>query len=59
MAVVRRLLENFVTDERGIETIEFAIMAALIVVALASAVGLLAAAAGGAFSNVATTLGLL
>jgi Flp pilus assembly pilin Flp len=59
MAVLRRLLENFITDERGLETVEFAIMTAVIVAGLVVAVGMLAGAAGGLIGSVATAIGLL
>ena len=59
MAVLWRLLENFVTGEQGLETVEFAVMAAVIVTGLVLTVGLFAEAVGGLISNVATTLGLL
>ena len=59
MAVLRRVLENFVADNQGLETVEFAIMAAVVVTGLVLTVGLFAEAVGGLISNVATAIGLL
>lgn len=49
-------IRNFVRDDRGLETVEYAVMTALIVAALIAAIGLLAAAVTGRFTNVSETV---
>ena len=49
-------LKRFFKDERGVETIEYAVMTALIVAALVSAFALLVAAMGGRFTGTAATV---
>ncbi|MCL4216165.1 MAG: Flp family type IVb pilin [Candidatus Hydrogenedentes bacterium] len=49
---LRNLLYSFVRDERGLETVEYAVMTALIVAALVTAIGLLSAAVSGRFDAV-------
>jgi Flp pilus assembly pilin Flp len=50
-------IRKFVRDEQGLETVEYAVMTALIVAALIAAIGLLAAAVTGRFSDVSETVG--
>jgi Flp pilus assembly pilin Flp len=45
-------LRNFFKDEKGLETVEYAVMTALIVAALVTAIGLLSAAISGRFGEV-------
>ncbi len=52
--VIQRL---FYGDERGLETIEYAIMTALIVGVLAIAVALLSVAIAGSFNDLAVVIG--
>ena len=47
-------LKRFLCDDHGLETIEYAVMTALIVAALISAFGLLIAALAGRFSATST-----
>lgn len=51
-----KALKRFFCDDQGLETIEYAVMTALIVAALISAFGLLAAAMEGRFTGTATTV---
>ena len=46
---MRAMLRKFVSDERGLETVEYAVMTALIVAAMVTAIGLLATAVTGRF----------
>jgi Flp pilus assembly pilin Flp len=48
---------NFLKDEDGLETAEYAVMGALIVIALVGAVVGLQTAISGAFGEIATTIG--
>lgn len=52
MAKLRERFERFVRDERGLETVEYAVMTALIVAALILAIGALTAAVSGRFDTV-------
>jgi len=54
--MLRKTLARFVADERGLETVEYAVMTALIVAALVTAIGLLTAAISGRFDSVRTTI---
>lgn len=54
---MRTFIERFHKDERGVTMVEYGIMAALIAVALVTAIGLLTGGISTAFSNIATTLG--
>lgn len=47
---------KFMRDERGMETVEYAVMTALIVAALVTAITLLSGAISGRFDNVRTTI---
>jgi Flp pilus assembly pilin Flp len=47
-----KTLKRFFKDEQGLETVEYAVMTALIVAAMVTAIGLLAAAITGRFSAV-------
>ena len=51
-----RFIKNFVSDERGLETLEYAVMTALIVAAIVTAVGALVTAVTGRFGEVETTI---
>ncbi len=50
------LLKRFISDERGLETLEYAVMTALIVAAIVTAVGALVTAVSGRFGEVETTI---
>lgn len=50
------LFKAFVSDEKGLETVEYAVMTALIVAAVVTAIGLLAAAVSGRFGAVTGTI---
>ena len=52
-----KLLERFVRDERGLETVEYAVMTALIVAALILSIGALTAAVSGRFGAVTGVIG--
>ncbi len=46
-----KVFKKFVQDEAGLETVEYAVMTALIVAAMVTAIGLLAAAVTGRFGE--------
>jgi len=50
-------LKRFFKDEQGLETIEYAVMTALIVAAIITAIGLLVTAVSGRFTAVSTVIG--
>ena len=50
------LLKKFVSDERGLETVEYAVMTALIVAALVTAITLLSGAISSRFGEVQGTI---
>jgi Flp pilus assembly pilin Flp len=50
--VLLKLIRRFVSEELGLETVEYAIMTALLVAAVITAIGLLAAASAGNFGDV-------
>lgn len=52
-----KAIKGFWKDESGLETVEYAVMTALIVAALIAAIGLLAAAISGRFGDVTGTIG--
>ena len=47
-----KVFKMFLKDERGLETVEYAVMTALIVGALVTAIGVLTAAVSGRFGSV-------
>lgn len=47
-----KVIKRFINDERGLETVEYAVMTALIVAALVTAIGLLTGAVSGRFDSV-------
>jgi len=47
-------IRKFVSDERGLETVEYAVMTALVVATLITAIGVLATAISGRFGEVTT-----
>ena len=51
-----KAIKQFMRDEQGLETVEYAVMTALIVGALVTAIGLLAAAITGRFGAVEGTI---
>lgn len=51
-----KLLKKFLKDEQGLETVEYAVMTALIVAALVTAIGLLSGAISGRFGEVQTVV---
>jgi Flp pilus assembly pilin Flp len=53
---MKALIKNFITDEKGLETVEYAVMTALIVGAVIVAVGALVTAISGRFTTVANTI---
>ena len=56
MKRVRELIKSFVSDDRGLETVEYAVMMALIVAALVAAVGVLRTAISSRFSATASII---
>jgi Flp pilus assembly pilin Flp len=56
MSGLRKCVGRFVSDERGLETVEYAVMTALIVAALVTAIGLLSGAIGTRLTNVGNTI---
>jgi len=50
------MLKRFITDESGLETVEWAVIAALIVVGLVSVIGLLGNAVANQFKNLKTAV---
>ena len=50
------LLKRFIREEDGLETVEYAIMTALIVAGVLTAIGLLAGAVETRFTDTATTV---
>ena len=52
-----KLMNRFLSDERGLETIEYAIVAGLIVVGVISAVTAIGVWVAGKWSSFKTTLG--
>jgi Flp pilus assembly pilin Flp len=53
---MKRLLHNFVSEDRGLETVEYAVLLALIIVAVVGAIEALSAAIKTPFGNVTATL---
>ncbi len=53
---MKNLLKRFIRDERGLELSEYAVMVALIVIAVIIAIGALSTAIQGAFTETATTI---
>ena len=51
-----KVIRKFISDERGLETVEYAVMTALIVAALVTAIGLLTVAVSGRFDSVRTVI---
>jgi len=51
-----RYLKNFVRDESGLETVEYAVMTALIIGGVIVAIGLLALAIQGRFTTTTETV---
>jgi Flp pilus assembly pilin Flp len=49
-------LKRFFKDEQGLETIEYAVMTALIVAAIITAIGLVVTAVSGRFTDVSTVI---
>jgi len=54
---MKAMLKKFVKDERGLELPEYAVMTALIIAAVVTAIGALATAIAGRFTDVSTTVG--
>lgn len=52
-----KMFKEFVKDEKGLETVEYAVMTALIVAALVTAIGALTAAVSGRFGAVTGIIG--
>ena len=50
------LFNKFISDDRGLETLEYAVMTALIVAAIVTAVGALVTAVTGRFGEVETVV---
>ena len=57
MVFLRKTFKRFVKDESGLETVEYAVMTALIVAALVLAIGALTGAISGRFTSVSTVIG--
>ncbi len=51
-----RLVKRFLADDRGLETVEYAVMTALIVAALVTAITLLSGSVSGRFTKVKGTI---
>ncbi len=51
-----QLIKKFVRDEKGLETVEYAVMTALIVAAVVVAIGALAGAVTNRFDSVETVI---
>ena len=49
---MRNMLKKFAADESGLETIEYAVMTALIVAAIVTAIGLLVTSVTGRYGEV-------
>lgn len=56
MTALVRTVRNFIKDEDGLELVEYAVMTALIVVALVLAIQALSGAIQGRFGNVTGTI---
>ncbi|MAY73339.1 MAG: Flp family type IVb pilin [Phycisphaerae bacterium] len=56
MNTLKQLTSRFLKEEEGLETIEYAIMTALIVAGLVAALGLLSTAIEGRFTDVQGTV---
>lgn len=54
-----KAIKRFISDERGLETVEYAVMTALIVAALVTAISLLTDSVSARFDSVRTTIGLI
>ncbi len=54
---MKALIKKFWRDERGLETVEYAIITGLIVAATVTAIGVLGAWVSGKFGEVNTALG--
>lgn len=59
MSAFAKQLRRFVSDEKGLETIEYAVMTALIVAALVTAITALSGAVSTRFGKVQTTVSTL
>ena len=57
MTKLARLFKKFWRDERGLETVEYAIITGLIVAATITAIGILGAWVTGQFTTVNTAIG--
>ena len=56
MAAMKQILTKFRDDEQGLETVEYAVMTALVVTTIITAIGLLVTAISGRFGDVASTI---
>ena len=56
MVAVKNFVKRFVKDEQGLETVEYAVMTALIVAALVVAIGALSTAIENRFGETETTI---
>jgi len=56
MKGIKKFAGRFLRDEQGLETIEYAVMTALIVAALVTAIGALSGAISGRFGEVQTSV---
>jgi Flp pilus assembly pilin Flp len=54
--VMTTLVKRFVAEEQGLETVEYAVLAALIIIAVVGAIATLGTAIKGQFTNVAGTV---
>ncbi|MEM0982674.1 MAG: Flp family type IVb pilin [Planctomycetota bacterium] len=53
---INKLAKRFISEDEGLETIEYAVMTALIVAGLVGALGLLSTAISGRFTEVQGTV---
>lgn len=53
---MKNVMVRFLREEQGLETVEYAVMTAMIVAAVVAAIGAIAAAVAGRFNTVAGTI---
>jgi Flp pilus assembly pilin Flp len=56
MHTIKNIVKRLISDERGLETVEYAVMTALIVTALITAIGLLTTAVSDRFDETTTVI---
>jgi Flp pilus assembly pilin Flp len=53
---MKKLLKRFIPEEQGLESVEYAVLAALIIVALIGVIGAMTAGIHGVYANVTANL---